>query len=50
VDVGVWAMLNIPLTSVVLIHHSIGQELQDVVLGVQHGCQVNRRRWWWWCL
>jgi hypothetical protein len=50
VDVGVWAMLDISLPSVVLIHHSIGQELQDVVLAVQHSHQVNRRRRWWRCL
>jgi hypothetical protein len=41
VDVGVWAMLDISLPSVVLIHHSIGQELQDVVLAVQHSQQAE---------
>jgi hypothetical protein len=32
VDARIWAMLKISLPSIVLIHHSIGQKLQDVVL------------------
>jgi hypothetical protein len=37
VNVGVWAMLNISLPGIVLIHHNTGQKLQDAVLAVQHG-------------